>query len=493
MSFCNVSNYETTGIRQAISIGIIFGLILFISGVFSADSTAADTPFHEAGHRKCTPKSVDWSSIKELDLKTAAFIALAGNPTIAAAEARVRQATERIFQAKADYWPRLDLSASGARLWPSDNSLKTNRAMARLLDPAATTDNPEDLYNTALIASWKVFDGFARKFRNAAAHYGRDLSVAALDDSRRLIVSSVATAYFVAQLVRENVDIARADEEFNQRQLGEAKARRQAGTGSLSDELNFEIRINDARAARIQAERNYEAAVYALAALLGMEEARLPSTVTLAPLKDETKDELARPDAEKLIGYAYKHRPDIRQGEFSIRQAEAREKIARSRFYPNLNLSAGYDGLHTGNLRLDEDDYGASVGLSLTFNLFSGGADRARAREARERTIELEKGLEDLKINVSSEVRDSLAQLMSAQEQLRLQRINAELVQKNRDLVDKEYIAGQVSLVRLNEAQRDLITAKSRLALALATLRQAWFNLNTDTGRILEVLAYRFK
>jgi outer membrane protein TolC len=438
-------------------------------------------------------KKFDLNTIQVLDLKAAARIALVGNPTLEAAEARVRQAMERVSRAKADYWPRLDLTASGAREWLSDNDLKTNRAMARLFDPAATVDDPEDRYNTGLVASWKMFDGFARRFANASARYGRDLSEAALDDSRRLILSSVATAYFAAQLIRENVDIARADEEFNQRQLVEAKARRRVGTGSLSDELNFEIRINDARAARIRAERNYEAAIYGLAALLGLQEARFPPTVKLAPLKDETKDELAKPDPEELIVYAHKHRPDIRQSEFGIQQVDAQVEIARARFYPNLNLAASYDGTHIDNLQLEEDDYGASVELNLSYNLFSGGADRARVREAKERAVELEKSLENLRITVSSEVRDSLAQLLSAQEQLRLQRINAELVQTNRDLVDKEYTAGQASLVRLNEAQRDLVTAQGRLALSLATLRQAWFNLETDTGRILEILADKNK
>ncbi len=37
----------------------------------------------------------------------------------------------------------------------------------------------------------------------------------------------------------------------------------------------------------------------------------------------------------------------------------------------------------------------------------------------------------------------------------------------------------------LNEAQRDFIAAQSRLALALVSLRQALYNLETDTGRIL--------
>jgi outer membrane protein TolC len=58
-------------------------------------------------------------------------------------------------------------------------------------------------------------------------------------------------------------------------------------------------------------------------------------------------------------------------------------------------------------------------------------------------------------------------------------------VRENRDLVEKEYQAGQASLVRLNEAQRDLNRAQGRLALALVGLRQALKNLDASTGRIL--------
>lgn len=58
-------------------------------------------------------------------------------------------------------------------------------------------------------------------------------------------------------------------------------------------------------------------------------------------------------------------------------------------------------------------------------------------------------------------------------------------MQQNRDLVEKEFAAGQGSLVRLNEAQRDLVTAQARLALALVSLRLTWHNLRTSTGEIL--------
>ncbi len=116
------------------------------------------------------------------------------------------------------------------------------------------------------------------------------------------------------------------------------------------------------------------------------------------------------------------------------------------------------------------DDFGNTVGVNLTYNFFSGGADRARWRQAKASLTESEKTLESVKIAANSEIRTSLSALKSAQQQLVLQRSNVRLVEQTRDLVEKEYAAGVASLVRLNEAQRDLTTAQNRLALALAAL-----------------------
>ena len=100
------------------------------------------------------------------------------------------------------------------------------------------------------------------------------------------------------------------------------------------------------------------------------------------------------------------------------------------------------------------------------------------------RLREAEKSRENLKINITSEVRTSAERVLSAQKQLLLQRTNAQLVQKNRDLVEKEYKAGVGSLVRLNEAQRDLTAAQVRLAASQVALRQAWNDLWSATGLI---------
>ncbi|BBO70484.1 RND transporter [Desulfosarcina alkanivorans] len=456
-------------------------LALSLAGVAQAPAATGASVSGPAGR----DMTVDWAAMSVLDLDDAVAIAMAGNPGLDAAAARVRQAKAQVDQARSTYWPRLDANASGARVELSGNSYRQNLASARLLNPSATIADPEEYYNADLTASWTLFDGFERKFSNAAARYGEQSSTAALNDARRLLISAVALSFFSAQLALENIAIARADEAFNQRQLDDAEARQRVGTGSFSDVLNFQVRKNQAKTTRINQEYQYEIALYGLAALMGLPESRLPAHVQLAHLSPETADELAAPTVDPLILGAMKHRPDIQQVQWQIKQVEAQVKIARSDFYPTVFVTGSLDGERTGNPDLGRDDFGNRVQVGLSYNLFSGGFTRARVREVRQQRIELDKRLEELILSATSDIRSSAALVTTAQVQVALQRENVDLVQLTRDLVEKEYNAGQGSLVRLNEAQRDLTTAQSNLALALVGLRQAWVELETRSGTLL--------
>ena len=115
----------------------------------------------------------------------------------------------------------------------------------------------------------------------------------------------------------------------------------------------------------------------------------------------------------------------------------------------------------------------------------AGGLDRSKTREAKRKETETRKALEQAWLDAAKGVRSSIANLRASQEQLLLLRTNEELIRRNRDLAEKEYNAGVGSLVRLNEAQRDLTAAQNRLALALAGMRQSWYALEAETGHIL--------
>lgn len=418
----------------------------------------------------------DLDSLKILDLKTAQKIAIKDNPSLAAAEERVRQARQQVIQAYSSYWPRIDATGGGRRTIMSENDYL-------LLGGA---DDRSDTYTAGISASWVLFNGFEREYSGLRARYGEDSSKQAHLNVLRLLLLQVASSYFNAQLARENIIIAQANEEFNQRQLVESEARYRVGTGSLSDVLNFRVRINSAKSQLIASRRAYEVALYGLAALMGIHDSKMPPHLELAELKDETTNELLIPEPEAAIRYALENRPDLKQSEYLLKQADAGVGSAWAGFYPTISITGSIDGDRLNSRELEREDFGKSIMLNISYNIFSGGLTTARLKEAKSRKREAAMNLDDATISVKTEVESAITQLKAAQEQLSLQRTNTKLVQETRDLVEKEYAAGQGSLVRLNGAQLDLVTAQSTLALSLVSMRQAWESLRASTGRILQ-------
>jgi outer membrane protein len=449
-------------------------LMLILCLIFSSSTTFsfAETP--------------DIQNLKVLDLETAQKIALEENPSIAAAQERVRQAKERITQARSAYWPQVNASLAISRVELSRNA---GQAPFAGLGSSGVSflpvESPQDYYTADLIASWVLFDGFERKFNVSAAKFQHQETRAAQNDAYRLLLSAVSQAYFRALLARENIRIAEADQVFNQRQLEEAQARQRIGTGALSDVLNFQVQINTAKSGIITAKESYRIALYVLAALLGQTDDFFEAQVKPADLMEETAEELQLPDPEFLVKTAEIYRPDLSQAEYAINRFEQQIGAARAVFYPTVQLSGQLIGERPNSGRLSQDDFGNVIALSIHYNLFSGGFYKARLNEAIYIKKEAEKNLTGVIVNMRSEIRETLTSLDSARELLILQRSNAELVKQNRDLVEKEYAAGQTSLVRLNEAQRDLINAQSQMAVALVSLKQAWQDLKAATGEIL--------
>ncbi|SMC25014.1 type I secretion outer membrane protein, TolC family [Desulfacinum hydrothermale DSM 13146] len=425
-----------------------------------------------------------------LDLETAQRIALEQNPSLAAAAERVEQARQRIRQAWAGYSPLLEASIGATHTEYPENggtlgAFSGTGAGTSSLSSISGLDD-EDTYSASLSATWTLFDGFRREFALAAARFDKRRSEAAFQEAQRLLLAAVSSSFHSAQLTLENVAIAQADEAFNQRQLDEARAREAAGAGSLSDVLNFQVQVNLARARKIEAQRDFRVALSGLAALLGLPDGALGSEVRLAPLEEAPADRLKPPKAQDQVAYALEHRPDVKAARMARLGARAGVGVARARFFPSLSVFGNLEGTRYGNARLEEDDFSASVGVRVSVPLFSGGADLAGYREARHAEVEAHHVLENTMTEAASQVQSAVARVLAAQKQLRLQRQNARLVLQTRDLVEKEYAEGQASLVRLTQAQRDLVQAQSQLAQARHNLEDAWVQLHAATGRILE-------
>lgn len=429
------------------------------------------------------------AQLEVLDLETAAKIALAESPSLAAAQERVTQAAQLVKQAQAPYWPQLEVSGGYSQVRVSQSSLDQQYgAISQLFDIDIPDSEAEDYYKIQLKASWLLFDGLAREFTVAAARYGHSASLAAEEDTQRLLLSSVASAYLQAQLAQENVLIAKADEAFNQRLLTEAKLRYDVGTGALSDVLNFEIRVNAAQSKRIQEERGYQAGRIGLAALLGVTEGVLPQGLRLAELAAVSAQELVEPQSNELVQTALKLRPDLKRSDSFVQQAEAGVKRARAGYFPTIALEASHTGERAEDTDFNNDDFGDTIGIGLTWNIFAGGLTRAQHGEAKAKLFEAQRLRDDAHVQITAQINKIVTLINASRQQLLLQESNTKLVQKQRDLVEKEYKAGVGSLVRLNEAQKDLTVSQAQLTLSRAALRLAWYELRAATGEIVGLI-----
>lgn len=423
----------------------------------------------------------DLSTVGVLDLETAQRIALASNPTMGAAMARVKQARARVRQAAATWWPSVDLTASGGRTRMSETAWQESQALASLYGRPLDRTNEE--YTAGLQATWILFDGFYRSFNQEQAGFGEESAAAAQTDARRLLAAAVAEAFLNAQLAQTNHKIAEADRDFYTQQLGDAQNRFDVGAGPWGDVLNIKVQLNSAKTRTLLAAREFEAAGYGLAALLGIPDAEFPEAVTLEELGTRLNVQEKTDPAQQLIAEALEQRPDISQLALRVKQAKAGSGMAQSRFYPRIQLAGAYNGARQGDMGLSGDDFGNSIFLNLSWNLFSGGADRARSFEAEQAGREAQYALVNLRNQVAAEVRQGITLLEAAREQVLLQRDSVSLVQENRELARNAYEAGEASLVRLNEAQRDLTATFARLAQAQVAFSRARQRLLAATGR----------
>ncbi len=426
-----------------------------------------------------------------LDLETAQRRALADSPSLKAIEERVAQARMLVWQARSLYVPQVSASYSAAKAWLSDATLDSIEEQARLQatltgqDPddavAAIEDNVKD-YRFSLTAQYIVFNGLSREFSHMMAKYGRKEAEAGLQEAKRLLLSGVARAFHGVQLARESIRIAEADKAFNTRLLKEAKARRRVGAGSLSDILNFEVGQRAAETQLLFAQGDYDNARIVLAALMGLSEAHLPDEMRLAELHDERPDDMRLPSADEAIDYALEHRPDIRLNQYTVKRNKAAVMERYGAFYPTVGVFASRDAASEDKSDFAGEDYSSTVGVSVSYDLFTGGRRLARVFEAKHAKKQAEYELDDAELNLASEVRQALVNLGQAQQQLILQRATSEYVERDRELVEKEYRAGQGALARLNQAQRNLVAAQGRLALARVSLRSAWYTFRTATA-----------
>lgn len=441
----------------------------------------------------------------EISLEQARVLALDHSPDVDAAYARLLASRAAIEEARANFFPVVRLTHKSSRTFLIPAS-RNRLASALVPTQPFSTDisNPNFPFNTflntiasplfsnsspggdansfsehssAFTASWILFNGFVREAELLASESAFRASQSVWKDVRRLLIQAVDTAYYQIQLATEQIRIAKADEEFSRKQYEETRKLQQAGRATQADVDNFHVRVLDAQTTTTIATNARRTGKVVLAELLGIDGAMLPDDARVSKLAEESDEEMSAADPDEWIGKGLANRPDIVQAEHELERGRRNLQAVQGLYLPTVSVSGswGYDRL--SNMRYRNDDQSAAGSLEVRWDLFAGGVRGARVRIARSVIADLAARLRRRKIAVQSEVRQAIIDLADAQQRIRLQSESLETARENRRIVEAGYLAGNETLNRLNEAQRDFVAAQVNLAQARINLRQAWTDL----------------
>jgi len=433
-------------------------------------STAALEPVKLGiGGNRASPEIDEtwWKSLDDAQLDRIMTDALAGNPSLEVAAARVRAARAAIDQAHAGLLPQVGIDVQEARQRLSDKYI--------IPPPYAGTSRWVGTAQANL--SWSLdLAGRQKALVDAAASqtWAAELDLAA---ARITLSGAVMQAY--VNLRRADMQAGLADRFVASReeQLRLARSRQTNRLGSDFDLRAAETLLAEARQARVRADGDKALMTHALAALAG----RGPdyySTLSRPQLRLDQYLPIPTEVPADLLG----RRPDILAAQAKVDASDAGRRVARADFYPNVDIRAfaGFSAIGLGSLLMGgAATYGAGPAIHLP--IFEGGRLRAgynRALAERDAAIA---NYNDLVVRAVREVADALSSVDTnakvTAEQLEISRGLSETVRLDEvrvrtglgarldvlDAQDRELAAAQ----RLTDLQADGALARIQLVVAL--------------------------
>jgi NodT family efflux transporter outer membrane factor (OMF) lipoprotein len=396
---------------------------------------------------------------------------LSANPTLAAAQASLRQARETLYAQEGSFFP--DLSAT---FEPSRNKTAT-RSVSAASGQALNGSPYYGLITAQLAVSYTpdVFGGTRRQVESLVAQAQAQrfqLEATYLTLTSNLVAAAINEASLRAQISATRQIVAAEDE-----LLAVLKKQYAAGQVAGVDELAQQAALAQAQAALPPLQKQLDVQRDALAALVGARpDEALPQTFAL--------DELALPAnlPVSLPAALVVQRPDVRQAGEQLHSASALVGVAIANRLPSLTLTA--EGGSESNFFRDLFASGNgfwTIAASVTQPVFDGGTLLHRARGARAALDQAQAQYKSTTLAAFQNVADTLHALQADADTLAAASTAEQAAEESLRIVRLQVRLGQVAYLGILNAQQAALQAR------LTTI-QAKANRLADTAALFQAL-----
>jgi len=376
----------------------------------------------------------------------------AGNPTLAEAEARVREARAVVQRDRAEYFPLVTANASATRSRAGANSRG-----------GATTGTLTD-YALGVGASWEP-DLWGRiRASVAAGGASAQASAGDLENARLSLSSELAVDYFQSRSLDAELDLFDQTIEAYQRAATLTRNQYDAGIVSRADVEQADTQLASAQAQAIDVRLQRAQLEHAIAVLIG----EPPAALSLASLPLEGEPPVV---PAEVPSRTLERRPDVAAAERRVAAANAQIGVASSAFFPSVTLG-GEVGFQATRLQqwLSWPTAVWSVGPALAMTLFDGGARRAAKTQAVAGYDEMVGAYRQTVLSAFQDVEDNLVAERLLAEEAGRQAAAVAAAHRSLEISLNQYRAGLVSYLQVATQQTALLT-NQRAAVSLTGRR----------------------
>ncbi len=405
------------------------------------------------------------AEVRVLALDQAISIAMEKNRDIEKAREYAHYVQGKYVEERAAALPQLSLNATALVAKDGSNQIAgypAQRQFGRAID--LTISQP--LY------TWGKLNAAIR-----AAEVGLKTADEQLRLYRQAAHRDVVTAYHDIQLARELSRLAQENRSQKLRHLDEATRKFNAGIATDYDVLAAEVAAENTMPEVIRSENGVRMAREKLRFLLVMGKEEVDVTGTL----ETSSDVLFLPVGfEEAILSAGKHRPELNDLRLRLGIYDELITIANADDKPRLDFKGGagwrWASLSDPGPALDANGAAWNIGLFVTFPFFDGLKTNGRVAQARSdlRTKQIEEG--KLLDSISLEVRQAEFSYREAAEILKALSGTVKQAERLVQMAEKGYEYGVKIRLEVDDAQLNLLQARSNLVRAERDFRVAKIN-----------------
>ena len=415
-----------------------------------------------------------------VSLEQAVNIALKNNPTVHAASAYASAAQHAIDAAKAGYMPQLNFSEGFTRgnnpVYVFGTLLTQRQFTAANFDLGFLNyPPPVDNFRTQFSASMPLYDFGRTSGRVKDARIQAQTVRESASRNEQGVVFDVVNAYLNGLLAQEQVRVAQASVTMAEADLQRAQARDKQGLAVASDVLSAQTQLAQAKENLIRAQNGVAISQATLNVAMGVsEDAPTTTEGKLAAVQISVRD------LPTLQQAALKQRPDYHEAELQAQRAGNSVSLAKKEFLPRLDMM--------GSWEQDNQTFAARggnnwvAGATLTFNIFNGGARRARIAESKSYQLRAEAMRSQMESAVRLQVREAFLNLNAARQRVEVSRDSAAQAQESLRILRNRYDAGLATIMDLLRAETMRTAAQNNHLNAVYDYRLAFAALELATG-----------